>query len=51
MINRVTCVPAGSPQNARGGLLLPLWGTPMRFGLALGSVPRGGSAIFKATPA
>jgi len=51
IMNRVACIPASSPQNARGRLLLPLWGMPVRFGLTLGSIPRGGSAIFKATSA
>jgi len=51
IMNRIACIPAESPQNARGRLLLPLWGTTMRFGLALGSLPRGGSAIFKAMSA
>ena len=47
--SRIACIPAGSPQNVRGGLLLPVWSMSVRYGLTLGSVPAGGSAIFKAS--
>ena len=47
MMNRLIHIPGGDPRNAKGALLLPTWGTVVRSGLTLRSLPRGGSASFR----
>jgi len=47
MMNRLIHIPGSDPRNAKGALLLPAWGTVVRSGLTLRSLPRGGSARFR----